>query len=75
MQVGLVMTYAFSLHIDQPFDQDKECCFVARYRGVWLQYCLDVRREYPPQITPKMYLLEWTRQEKLEKPLYEMVRL
>ncbi|KAI4872148.1 hypothetical protein NFI96_030995, partial [Prochilodus magdalenae] len=29
------------------------------------------RREYPPQITPKMYLLEWSRKEKLEQPLYE----
>ncbi|KAM9807846.1 tRNA-dihydrouridine(20) synthase [NAD(P)+]-like [Neosynchiropus ocellatus] len=31
------------------------------------------RREYPPQITPKMYLLEWSRKEKLEQPLYETV--
>ncbi|GAA6093214.1 tRNA-dihydrouridine(20) synthase [NAD(P)+]-like [Tachysurus ichikawai] len=29
------------------------------------------RREYPPQITPKMYLLEWSRKEKLEQPLYK----
>lgn len=29
------------------------------------------RREYPPQITPKMFLLEWSRKEKLEQPLYE----
>ncbi|KAK1788877.1 hypothetical protein P4O66_015785, partial [Electrophorus voltai] len=29
------------------------------------------RREYPPQITPKMYLLEWSRKEKLEQPVYE----
>ncbi|TKS73881.1 tRNA-dihydrouridine(20) synthase [NAD(P)+]-like [Collichthys lucidus] len=32
------------------------------------------RREYPPQITPKMFLLEWSRKEKLEQPLYEMVQ-
>uniref|UniRef100_A0A4W6EHK9 Dihydrouridine synthase 2 n=1 Tax=Lates calcarifer TaxID=8187 RepID=A0A4W6EHK9_LATCA len=32
------------------------------------------RREYPPQITPKMFLLEWSRKEKLEQPLYETVR-
>ncbi|XP_062857781.1 tRNA-dihydrouridine(20) synthase [NAD(P)+]-like [Trichomycterus rosablanca] len=29
------------------------------------------RREYPPQITPKMYLLEWSRNEKLDQPVYE----
>ncbi|XP_057184836.1 tRNA-dihydrouridine(20) synthase [NAD(P)+]-like [Triplophysa rosa] len=29
------------------------------------------RRDYPPQITPKMYLLEWSRREKLNQPLYE----
>ncbi|KAL2093342.1 hypothetical protein ACEWY4_010654 [Coilia grayii] len=32
------------------------------------------RREYPPQITPKMYLLEWCRREKLEQPVYETVQ-
>ncbi|XP_059190887.1 tRNA-dihydrouridine(20) synthase [NAD(P)+]-like [Centropristis striata] len=32
------------------------------------------RREYPPQITPKMFLLEWSRKEKLEQPLYEIVQ-
>uniref|UniRef100_A0AAY4DQP1 DRBM domain-containing protein n=1 Tax=Denticeps clupeoides TaxID=299321 RepID=A0AAY4DQP1_9TELE len=32
------------------------------------------RREYPPQITPKMYLLEWSRREKLEQPAYETVQ-
>uniref|UniRef100_A0A667YLP1 Dihydrouridine synthase 2 n=1 Tax=Myripristis murdjan TaxID=586833 RepID=A0A667YLP1_9TELE len=32
------------------------------------------RREYPPQITPKMFLLEWSRKEKLEQPLYETVQ-
>lgn len=32
------------------------------------------RREYPPQITPKMFLLEWSRKEKLEQPQYETVR-
>ncbi|XP_001342694.3 tRNA-dihydrouridine(20) synthase [NAD(P)+]-like [Danio rerio] len=29
------------------------------------------RRDYPPQITPKMFLLEWSRKEKLEQPVYE----
>ncbi|KAG7232578.1 hypothetical protein INR49_001896 [Caranx melampygus] len=32
------------------------------------------KREYPPQITPKMFLLEWSRREKLEQPLYETVQ-
>ncbi|CAN9499036.1 unnamed protein product [Ophioblennius macclurei] len=32
------------------------------------------RREYPPQITPKMFLLEWTRKEKLEQPQYDTVQ-
>ncbi|XP_070686475.1 tRNA-dihydrouridine(20) synthase [NAD(P)+]-like [Pempheris klunzingeri] len=32
------------------------------------------RREYPPQITPKMFLLEWSRKEKLEQPAYETVQ-
>uniref|UniRef100_A0A3Q2QPK9 Dihydrouridine synthase 2 n=1 Tax=Fundulus heteroclitus TaxID=8078 RepID=A0A3Q2QPK9_FUNHE len=32
------------------------------------------RRDYPPQITPKMFLLEWSRKEKLEQPQYETVR-
>lgn len=32
------------------------------------------RREYPPTVTPKMFLLEWSRKEKLEQPLYETVR-
>ncbi|XP_031135712.1 tRNA-dihydrouridine(20) synthase [NAD(P)+]-like [Sander lucioperca] len=32
------------------------------------------RREYPPHITPKMFLLEWSRKEKLEQPQYEMVQ-
>ncbi|XP_034033016.1 tRNA-dihydrouridine(20) synthase [NAD(P)+]-like [Thalassophryne amazonica] len=32
------------------------------------------RREYPPQITPKMFLLEWSRKKKLEQPLYETVQ-
>ncbi|KAK7896213.1 hypothetical protein WMY93_021538 [Mugilogobius chulae] len=32
------------------------------------------RREYPPQITPKMFLLEWSRKEKLEQPFYETVQ-
>ncbi|XP_011474062.1 tRNA-dihydrouridine(20) synthase [NAD(P)+]-like isoform X2 [Oryzias latipes] len=29
------------------------------------------RREYPPQITPKMVLLEWSRKQRMEQPLYE----
>ncbi|KAM4734874.1 tRNA-dihydrouridine(20) synthase [NAD(P)+]-like isoform 2-T2 [Anableps anableps] len=32
------------------------------------------RRDYPPQITPKMFLLEWSRKEKLEQPQYETVQ-
>ncbi|KAA8579010.1 hypothetical protein FQN60_007028 [Etheostoma spectabile] len=32
------------------------------------------RREYPPHITPKMFLLEWSRREKLQQPQYQMVR-
>ncbi|XP_063053112.1 tRNA-dihydrouridine(20) synthase [NAD(P)+]-like isoform X2 [Engraulis encrasicolus] len=32
------------------------------------------RREYPPQISPKMYLLEWCRREKLEQPVYETIQ-
>ncbi|KAM4573811.1 tRNA-dihydrouridine(20) synthase [NAD(P)+]-like isoform 2-T3 [Odontesthes bonariensis] len=32
------------------------------------------RRCYPPQITPKMFLLEWSRKEKLQQPLYETVQ-
>uniref|UniRef100_A0A3Q1JPW2 DRBM domain-containing protein n=1 Tax=Anabas testudineus TaxID=64144 RepID=A0A3Q1JPW2_ANATE len=32
------------------------------------------RREYPPHITPKMFLLEWSRKKKLEQPLYETVQ-
>lgn len=35
--------------------------------------CLFPRRDYPPQITPKMYLLEWSRKEKLDQPVYETV--
>ncbi|XP_032087202.1 tRNA-dihydrouridine(20) synthase [NAD(P)+]-like [Thamnophis elegans] len=31
------------------------------------------KREYPPQITPKMYLLEWCRKEKLPQPAYETI--
>ncbi|XP_007543356.1 tRNA-dihydrouridine(20) synthase [NAD(P)+]-like isoform X2 [Poecilia formosa] len=29
------------------------------------------RRDYPPQITPKMFLLEWSRKEKFQQPQYE----
>ncbi|XP_075884877.1 tRNA-dihydrouridine(20) synthase [NAD(P)+]-like isoform X2 [Nelusetta ayraudi] len=32
------------------------------------------RREYPPTVTPKMFLLEWSRKEKLEQPLYQTVQ-
>ncbi|NWR70159.1 DUS2L synthase, partial [Centropus unirufus] len=32
------------------------------------------KREYPPQITPKMYLLEWCRREKHPQPVYETVQ-
>ncbi|XP_073328977.1 tRNA-dihydrouridine(20) synthase [NAD(P)+]-like [Pagrus major] len=32
------------------------------------------RREYPPRVTPKMFLLEWSRKEKLDQPLYETVQ-
>ncbi|XP_024911956.1 tRNA-dihydrouridine(20) synthase [NAD(P)+]-like isoform X1 [Cynoglossus semilaevis] len=32
------------------------------------------RRFYPPQITPKMCLLEWSRREKVEQPLYHTVQ-
>lgn len=32
------------------------------------------RRAYPPQITPKMCLLEWCRREKLPQPVYETVQ-
>uniref|UniRef100_A0AAQ5ZV10 DRBM domain-containing protein n=1 Tax=Amphiprion ocellaris TaxID=80972 RepID=A0AAQ5ZV10_AMPOC len=35
---------------------------------------LQTRRGYPPQITPKMFLLEWSRKEKLEQPQYETVQ-
>uniref|UniRef100_A0A8D0DIJ2 Dihydrouridine synthase 2 n=1 Tax=Salvator merianae TaxID=96440 RepID=A0A8D0DIJ2_SALMN len=31
------------------------------------------KREYPPQITPKMCLLEWCRREKHPQPVYETV--
>ncbi|XP_051884237.1 tRNA-dihydrouridine(20) synthase [NAD(P)+]-like isoform X2 [Pristis pectinata] len=32
------------------------------------------KREYPPQITPKMILLEWCRKQKLPQPVYETVQ-
>ncbi|XP_058848837.1 tRNA-dihydrouridine(20) synthase [NAD(P)+]-like isoform X1 [Acipenser ruthenus] len=32
------------------------------------------RRDYPPQITPKMFLLEWNRSEQLPQPVYETVQ-
>lgn len=32
------------------------------------------RREYPPTLTPKMFLLEWSRKEKLEQPSYQTVQ-
>uniref|UniRef100_A0A8C5EHF7 DRBM domain-containing protein n=1 Tax=Gouania willdenowi TaxID=441366 RepID=A0A8C5EHF7_GOUWI len=34
----------------------------------------EIRREYPAQITPKMFLLEWSRKEKVEQPSYETVQ-
>ncbi|XP_012868121.1 PREDICTED: tRNA-dihydrouridine(20) synthase [NAD(P)+]-like [Dipodomys ordii] len=34
----------------------------------------EIWRAYPPQITPKMCLLEWCRREKLAQPLYETVQ-
>ncbi|KAF3855393.1 hypothetical protein F7725_023448 [Dissostichus mawsoni] len=33
-----------------------------------------IRREYLPHFSPKMFLLEWSRKEKLQQPLYEMVQ-
>uniref|UniRef100_A0A3Q4BSX0 DRBM domain-containing protein n=1 Tax=Mola mola TaxID=94237 RepID=A0A3Q4BSX0_MOLML len=39
-----------------------------------LQARRDRVRDYPPHITPKMFLLEWSRREKLEQPLYETVQ-
>ncbi|XP_063309636.1 tRNA-dihydrouridine(20) synthase [NAD(P)+]-like [Pelobates fuscus] len=39
--------------------------------------CLPVKfdkREYPPQITPKMFLLEWCRRENLPQPVYQTVQ-
>ncbi|KAM9815483.1 tRNA-dihydrouridine(20) synthase [NAD(P)+]-like [Syngnathus typhle] len=32
------------------------------------------RREYPPQLTPKMFLLEWSRRQKMEQPTYQTVQ-
>ncbi|XP_061780836.1 tRNA-dihydrouridine(20) synthase [NAD(P)+]-like [Nerophis lumbriciformis] len=32
------------------------------------------RREYSPQITPKMVLLEWSRKEKVDQPQYQTVQ-
>lgn len=44
-------------------------------RGLMIWTCrCGFRREYPPRVTPKMFLLEWSRKEKLEQPLYETVR-
>uniref|UniRef100_A0A8B9L6S4 Dihydrouridine synthase 2 n=1 Tax=Astyanax mexicanus TaxID=7994 RepID=A0A8B9L6S4_ASTMX len=40
-------------------------------KSVCVSVCVWHRREYPPQITPKMYLLEWSRKEKMEQPVYE----
>ncbi|XP_077424100.1 tRNA-dihydrouridine(20) synthase [NAD(P)+]-like isoform X2 [Vanacampus margaritifer] len=31
------------------------------------------RREYPPQLTPKMFLLEWSRRQKMAQPTYQTV--
>ncbi|XP_033982840.1 tRNA-dihydrouridine(20) synthase [NAD(P)+]-like [Trematomus bernacchii] len=33
-----------------------------------------IRREYLPHFSPKMFLLEWSRKERLQQPLYEMVQ-
>uniref|UniRef100_H3AAB6 Dihydrouridine synthase 2 n=1 Tax=Latimeria chalumnae TaxID=7897 RepID=H3AAB6_LATCH len=32
------------------------------------------KRNYPPQVTPKMYLLEWCRKQNLPQPVYETVQ-
>ncbi|XP_077600179.1 tRNA-dihydrouridine(20) synthase [NAD(P)+]-like [Stigmatopora nigra] len=32
------------------------------------------RREYPPQLTPKMFLLEWSRRQKIVQPSYQTVQ-
>ncbi|KAM8945588.1 tRNA-dihydrouridine(20) synthase [NAD(P)+]-like [Pelodytes ibericus] len=32
------------------------------------------KRDYPPQFTPKMFLLEWCRREKLPQPVYHTVQ-
>ncbi|XP_042196337.1 tRNA-dihydrouridine(20) synthase [NAD(P)+]-like [Callorhinchus milii] len=32
------------------------------------------KRDYPPQITPKMILIEWCRKQKLPQPVYETVQ-
>ncbi|XP_078067039.1 tRNA-dihydrouridine(20) synthase [NAD(P)+]-like isoform X2 [Mustelus asterias] len=34
----------------------------------------EIWREYPPQITPKMILLEWCRKQKLPQPVYVTVQ-
>uniref|UniRef100_A0A8C6TWJ9 Dihydrouridine synthase 2 n=1 Tax=Neogobius melanostomus TaxID=47308 RepID=A0A8C6TWJ9_9GOBI len=52
-----------SLHGRPIMDGDSQCVRMYMFR-----------REYPPQITPKMFLLEWSRKEKLEQPTYEMVQ-
>uniref|UniRef100_A0A8C2BX44 Dihydrouridine synthase 2 n=1 Tax=Cyprinus carpio TaxID=7962 RepID=A0A8C2BX44_CYPCA len=39
--------------------------------AVFMRPSVFPRRDYPPQITPKMYLLEWSRKEKLDQPVYE----
>uniref|UniRef100_A0A4W3JQ27 Dihydrouridine synthase 2 n=1 Tax=Callorhinchus milii TaxID=7868 RepID=A0A4W3JQ27_CALMI len=37
-------------------------------------FSLNSRRDYPPQITPKMILIEWCRKQKLPQPVYETVQ-
>ncbi|XP_067905594.1 tRNA-dihydrouridine(20) synthase [NAD(P)+]-like isoform X5 [Heterodontus francisci] len=32
------------------------------------------KRDYPPQITPKMILLEWCRKQKLPQPVYDTIQ-
>ena len=51
----------------------RQVFFFMRSLMIWTCRC-GFRREYPPHITPKMFLLEWSRKEKLEQPVYETVR-
>uniref|UniRef100_A0A8C5EGM6 DRBM domain-containing protein n=1 Tax=Gouania willdenowi TaxID=441366 RepID=A0A8C5EGM6_GOUWI len=49
---------------ERPFKDGDVTCMAVRFQ----------RREYPAQITPKMFLLEWSRKEKVEQPSYETVQ-